>query len=75
MSKKNTTKDPAAVALGRKGGLHGGRAKVPKGFAKMDPKRLAEVAKEGARKRWDAYRAAQLAEIEAAEEPPDDGGL
>ncbi len=52
MPKKNTNKDPAAVALGRKGGLHGGRAKVPKGFAKMSPERLAEVARKGARKRW-----------------------
>ena len=75
MSKKDTDKDPAAVALGQKGGKRGGRAKVPKGFAKMDPKRLVEVAKKGARKRWDAYRAAQLAEIEAAKELLDDGGL
>jgi len=42
MSKK---KNPAAVALGRLGG----KVKTPKGFAKMDPKRLAEVGRKGGR--------------------------
>ena len=41
-------KDPAAVALGRRGG----KARVPKGFAKMDPKRRAEIAKKAAEARW-----------------------
>ena len=37
-------KDPAAAALGRKGGA--ARA------AKMSPERRAEIAKQGAAKRW-----------------------
>jgi hypothetical protein len=36
-------KNPAAVALGRLGG----KARVPKGFAKFDPKRRAEVSRRG----------------------------
>lgn len=36
-------KNPAAVALGRLGG----RARVPKGFAKFDPERLAEASRKG----------------------------
>jgi general stress protein YciG len=42
MAKK---KNPAAVVLGRLGG----KVKGPKGFAKMDPGRLAEVARKGGR--------------------------
>jgi general stress protein YciG len=38
-------KNPAAVVLGRLGG----KVKAPKGFAKMDPGRLAEVARKGGR--------------------------
>lgn len=41
-------KDPAAVALGRKGGLKGGRARADK----LTAKRRAEIAKLAARKRW-----------------------
>lgn len=37
---------------GAKGGKIGGKAKVPKGFAMMDKKRLSEVAKKGLEKRW-----------------------
>lgn len=37
---------------GSKGGKTGGKAKVAKGFAKMDKKRLSEVAKKGLAKRW-----------------------
>jgi len=40
MSKK---KNPAAVALGRLGG----RARVPKGFAKFDAERRAEASRRG----------------------------
>lgn len=36
-------KNPAAVALGRKGG----KAKVPKGLAMMSPERRAEIAAKG----------------------------
>lgn len=41
-------KDPAAVALGRKGGSK----RVPKGFSMMTPERRAEIAKQAAAKRW-----------------------
>ena len=41
-------KNPAAVALGRLGGKAGkGKTGIAKGFAKMDPKRLAEVSRKG----------------------------
>lgn len=41
-------KDPAAVALGRKGGLKGGRARA----ASLSAKKRAEIAKKGAKARW-----------------------
>jgi hypothetical protein len=41
-------KDPAAVALGRRGGLKGGKARA----ANMTPERRAEIAKMAAAKRW-----------------------
>jgi len=41
-------KDPAAVALGRKGGLKGGKARA----AKLSKKRRTEIAKQAARSRW-----------------------
>ncbi len=41
-------KDPAAVALGRKGGLKGGKARAES----MSPERRAEVAKRAAISRW-----------------------
>jgi hypothetical protein len=41
-------KNAAAVALGRKGG----KKKVAKGFALMEPKRRATLAREAAQKRW-----------------------
>lgn len=44
MPKKTKRKNPAAAALGRLGGL----AKVKKGFAMMDPAKLAELRKRGA---------------------------
>jgi hypothetical protein len=42
-------KDPAAVALGHKGGLKGGKARW-KGVSK---KKRAEIARKAARARWD----------------------
>ena len=42
------TKDAAAVALGRRGGLKGGAARA----AKMTPERRAEIAKKAAAARW-----------------------
>lgn len=41
-------KDPAAVALGRKGGLKGGRARA----AKMTAEQRAESARKAALARW-----------------------
>jgi len=41
-------KDPAAVALGRKGGLKGGKARAEK----MTPEARSEAAKKAARARW-----------------------
>jgi hypothetical protein len=42
-------KDPAAVALGRKGGLKGGKARAEK----LSKEQLSEIGREGARKRWE----------------------
>ncbi len=41
-------KDPAAVALGRKGGLKGGKARADS----LSAKRRAEIAKKAAKTRW-----------------------
>jgi hypothetical protein len=41
-------KDPAAVSLGRRGGLKGGSARA----ASMSPKRRAEIARKAAKARW-----------------------
>jgi hypothetical protein len=45
---KDTGKDPAAVALGRKGGLKGGKARA----ASMTAEERSEAARRAARKRW-----------------------
>jgi hypothetical protein len=42
-------KDPAAVALGRKGGLKGGKARA----AKMTPSQRSAAAKKAAKARWE----------------------
>ena len=42
-------KDPAAVALGRKGGLKGGKARA----AKMTAEQRSEAARKAAAARWD----------------------
>jgi hypothetical protein len=47
-SKMDDGKDPAAVALGRKGGLKGGKARW-KGVSK---KKRSEIARKAARSRW-----------------------
>lgn len=44
----DSAKDPAAVALGRRGGLKGGKARA----AAMTPERRAEIARKAAAKRW-----------------------
>ena len=41
-------KDPAAVALGRRGGLKGGKARAEK----LSAEQLSEIGKQGAAKRW-----------------------
>lgn len=41
-------KNPNAVALGRLGGLKGGKARA----AKMTPEQRKEIAKKAAQKRW-----------------------
>ena len=41
-------KNPAAVALGRLGGLKGGKARA----AKLSPKKRSEIAKKAATTRW-----------------------
>lgn len=43
-----TGKDPAAVSLGRKGGLKGGKARA----ASLSKKRRSEIAKKAAKARW-----------------------
>jgi hypothetical protein len=43
-----TGKDPAAVALGRKGGLKGGAARAKK----LTPEQRSAIAKNAAAKRW-----------------------
>jgi hypothetical protein len=45
-----TGKDPAAVALGRRGGAKGGPAKA----AKLSPERRQAIARTAASKRWAA---------------------
>jgi len=42
-------KDAAAVSLGRRGGLKGGKARA----ATMTPERRAEIARKAAKARWD----------------------
>jgi hypothetical protein len=43
-------KDPAAVALGRRGGLKGGKARAEK----LTPEQRSEAARLAARARWQA---------------------
>ena len=45
---QNDGKDPAAVALGRKGGLVGGRARAQK----LTPEERSEIARVAAMTRW-----------------------
>lgn len=48
LPKTDQGKDPAAVALGRKGGLKGGKARA----VSLTAKRRAEIAKKAAKARW-----------------------
>jgi hypothetical protein len=45
-------KDPAAVSLGRRGGLRGGRARAER----MTPEQRSEAARKAAQARWRAKR-------------------
>jgi hypothetical protein len=45
-------KDPAAVSLGRRGGLKGGKARA----ASLTPERRSEIAKKAAVNRWESKR-------------------
>lgn len=47
-SEPKREKDPAAVSLGRKGGLKGGKARAES----MTPERRREIAVKAAAKRW-----------------------
>ena len=47
-SSENSHKDQAAVALGRKGGLKGGKARA----AQMTAERRTEIARKAAKARW-----------------------
>lgn len=46
--KEDSGKNPAAVALGRLGGLKGGKARA----AKLSARKRSEIAKKAAAKRW-----------------------
>lgn len=48
LPKTDDGKDPAAVALGRKGGLKGGNARAKK----LSKERRSEIAKAAAKTRW-----------------------
>ncbi len=47
-SPEDESKDQAAVSLGRRGGLKGGKARA----AKMAPEQRAEIARKAAKARW-----------------------
>ena len=47
-AKKRHRKNPAAVALGRRGGLKGGKARA----AKLTPEQRSEIAQKAAMARW-----------------------
>jgi hypothetical protein len=48
----DSDKDPAAVSLGRRGGLKGGPARA----SKLSKKRRAEIARKAAKARWKGRR-------------------
>lgn len=48
LPKTDDGKDPAAVALGRRGGLKGGKARAKT----LTAERRAEIARKAARSRW-----------------------
>lgn len=52
-------KDPAAVSLGRRGGLKGGKARAEK----LPPERRVEIALKAARARWKGEKERKRREI------------
>lgn len=54
---KTQRKNPAAVALGRKGGLVGGHARA----AAMSPEERSESARSAVQARWAKYKAKKQA--------------
>ena len=52
MPKTDDGKDPAAVSLGRKGGLKGGKARAES----LAPERRKEIASIAAKRRWEARK-------------------
>jgi hypothetical protein len=50
-SEKDAGKNPNAVALGRLGGLKGGKARA----SKLTPEQRKEIAKKAAAKRWSKH--------------------
>ena len=52
LPKTDEGKDPAAVALGRRGGLKGGRARADS----LTKKRRSDIAKKAAGARWKSKR-------------------
>jgi len=59
--RRNQAASEAAAYLGRLGG----RKRVPKGLAMIAPDRQAEIVREGAKARWDAYYAAHPEKLKA----------
>jgi len=49
ITEPESTKNPAAVSLGRLGGLKGGKARA----LKLSPERRKEIAVNAAKKRWE----------------------
>jgi len=53
MATKPTKKNPAAVSLGRLGGLKGGKARA----AKLTPEQRSAIARKGGLNRWASKKA------------------
>lgn len=52
LPKTDEGKDPAAVSLGRRGGLKGGKARAEK----LSAKKRTEIAQKAAQARWNRHR-------------------
>jgi hypothetical protein len=65
MSNPDEGKDPAAVSLGRRGGLKGGRARA----AKLSPEEKVAIARRAAAARWQKERPLGDAGVEEVAKP------